>query len=212
MLLQPLVGILVLIGLAYAMSDSRRSIRWRTLAVGFGLQLTLAFLVLRTAAGEWFFRGAQSFFQGLIEIAKEAGRNVLGDGPLGFAEGPAVLGAIVLVTVVGALFLLEQGPSALRSWGAELAGLERGVLELDDGEGGPREWAQKEGLAPTTSEQDDRESGRGEWAEQAPVLAVLVAGPEFSLLPLVIASLGRATGLMEGRSGMAWTISRAKAR
>lgn len=100
MLLQPLVGILVLIGLAYAMSDSRRSIRWRTLAVGFGLQLTLAFLVLRTAAGEWFFRGAQSFFQGLIEIAKEAGRNVLGDGPLGFAEGPAVLGAIVLVTVV----------------------------------------------------------------------------------------------------------------
>ena len=100
MSLQPLFGILVLIGLAFAMSEARKSVRWRTLAVGLGLQMLLAFIVLKTAAGKWFFQGAQSFFNGLIEIAKQAGRGVIGDRALGFGEEPAVLGAVVLVTVV----------------------------------------------------------------------------------------------------------------
>lgn len=100
MSLQPIFGTLVLIGIAFAISESRKSVRWRTLVVGLGLQMLLAFLVLKTAAGKWFFQGAQSFFNGLITIAKEAGRGVIGDGPLGFDEEPAVLGAVVLVTVV----------------------------------------------------------------------------------------------------------------
>lgn len=98
--LQPLLGIVVLVCLAVALSERRKAIRWRILGVGFLLQLGLAFLVLRTTFGKWFFEGAQAFFQGLISIAKEAGRGVLGDGPLGFAEQPAVLGAVVLVTVI----------------------------------------------------------------------------------------------------------------
>ncbi|MFK5956124.1 MAG: nucleoside transporter C-terminal domain-containing protein, partial [Planctomycetota bacterium] len=100
MSLQPLFGILVLIGLAFALSEARKSIRWRTLAVGLALQMLLAFLVLKTVAGKWFFQGSQSFFNGLINIAKQAGRGVLGDHVLGFGEEPAVLGAVVLVTVV----------------------------------------------------------------------------------------------------------------
>jgi len=62
--------------------------------------MLLAFLVLKTVAGKWFFQGSQSFFNGLINIAKQAGRGVLGDHVLGFGEEPAVLGAVVLVTVV----------------------------------------------------------------------------------------------------------------
>jgi len=99
-ILQPLLGIAVLLGLAWAMSDARRQIRWRTVAVGLGLQWLMAFLVLRTGFGRWFFDGAQSFFRGLIDISKEAGRNILGPSALGLDGSPALLGAVVLVTVI----------------------------------------------------------------------------------------------------------------
>jgi CNT family concentrative nucleoside transporter len=99
-LLQPLLGIAVLLGLAWAISDARRQVRWRTVAVGLGLQWALAFLVLKTGFGRWFFDGAQRFFRGLINLSKEAGRDILGAGPLGLDGSPALLGAVVIVTVV----------------------------------------------------------------------------------------------------------------
>jgi CNT family concentrative nucleoside transporter len=99
-ILQPLLGIAVLLGLAWAISDARRQVRWRTVAVGLGLQWALAFLVLKTGFGRWFFDGAQRFFRGLIDLSKEAGRDILGEGPLGLDGSPALLGAVVIVTVI----------------------------------------------------------------------------------------------------------------
>lgn len=99
-MLQPLFGIAVLIALAFALSTNRRAVRWRPVAVGLLLQWTLAFLVLKTNAGSWFFNGAQKFFRGLIDMSKEAGRTVLGDNVLGFDDQPAVFGAIIIVTVI----------------------------------------------------------------------------------------------------------------
>jgi CNT family concentrative nucleoside transporter len=99
-MLQPLFGIAVLIALAFALSTNRRAVRWRPVVVGLLLQWVLAFLVLKTSAGSWFFDGAQKFFRGLIDISKEAGRSVLGDNVLGFDDQPAVFGAIIIVTVI----------------------------------------------------------------------------------------------------------------
>jgi CNT family concentrative nucleoside transporter len=99
-MLQPLFGIAVLIALAFALSTNRRAVRWRPVAVGLLLQWVLAFLVLKTNAGSWFFNGAQAFFRGLIDMSKEAGRTVLGDHVLGFDDQPAVFGAIIIVTVI----------------------------------------------------------------------------------------------------------------
>ena len=49
--LQPIIG-LVLIGLiAYALSTNRKAIRLRTIAWGFGLQFLFAVIVLKTGAG-----------------------------------------------------------------------------------------------------------------------------------------------------------------
>lgn len=98
--LQPLFGIAVLLGLAWAISDARRKVRWRTVGVGLAMQWVLAFVVLKTSFGRWFFDGAQAFFRGLIDISKEAGRNVLGESSLGLDGSPALLGAVVLVTVI----------------------------------------------------------------------------------------------------------------
>ena len=99
-MLQPLFGIAVLIGLAYALSTKRQAVRWRPVMVGLAMQWVLAFLVLKTDFGAVFFHGAQRFFRGLIDMSKEAGRTVLGDSALGLTEEPAVFGAIVLVTVI----------------------------------------------------------------------------------------------------------------
>ena len=47
-----LIGIAVLLLLAFALSTDRRSIRWRTVLWGLGLQVTFAFLVVRWTWGQ----------------------------------------------------------------------------------------------------------------------------------------------------------------
>ena len=106
--MQPLFGILCLLGLAYLLSDSRKSINWRTVSSGLALQWVLAFIVLKTSFGALFFDGAQKFVRGLIDIAKVAGKDIFGEATLGLDGGHAVFGAIVIVTVVffSAMFTL----------------------------------------------------------------------------------------------------------
>jgi CNT family concentrative nucleoside transporter len=52
---QGLIGIVVLLGLAFAMSNNRRKIDWRLVLWGLALQFAFALLILRTPLGEPFF-------------------------------------------------------------------------------------------------------------------------------------------------------------
>lgn len=54
-----LLGIAVLLGIAFLLSRDKKNIRWRTIIVGVILQVIFAFLVLKTTPGTWFFTGAQ---------------------------------------------------------------------------------------------------------------------------------------------------------
>ena len=45
-----LVGLIVMMGIAYALSTNRAAIRWKTVAWGIGLQFVLALFVLPTIA------------------------------------------------------------------------------------------------------------------------------------------------------------------
>ena len=106
--MQSLLGILCLLGLAYLLSNSRKSINWRIVISGLALQWVLAFIVLKTSFGALFFDGAQKFVRGLIDIAKVAGKDIFGESTLGLDGGHAIFGAIVIVTVVffSAMFTL----------------------------------------------------------------------------------------------------------
>ncbi|MBS1107160.1 MAG: NupC/NupG family nucleoside transporter, partial [Deltaproteobacteria bacterium] len=54
------LGLVAMIAIAWAFSVDRRRMPWRTVLFGLGIQLGLALLLLRTAAGRTFFAGASA--------------------------------------------------------------------------------------------------------------------------------------------------------
>lgn len=49
-----MLGIFAFIGVAWLLSENRARFPWRTVLTGLGLQTILAWLILRTRAGEFF--------------------------------------------------------------------------------------------------------------------------------------------------------------
>ncbi|HEX6397364.1 MAG TPA: nucleoside transporter C-terminal domain-containing protein [Steroidobacteraceae bacterium] len=82
--LQPLVGLLVILSIAYAFSTNRRAIDARTVAWGLALQVVFALLVLKTAAGQRAFKAAGRAINGLLDFAYVGSGFVF--GPLGDRE------------------------------------------------------------------------------------------------------------------------------
>jgi concentrative nucleoside transporter, CNT family len=74
--LTSLLGIFVLLAMAWALSNNRRKFPWRVAGWGIGLQLTLAVLLLKTPWGEAFFGGARNFVNRLLGFT-DAGASFL---------------------------------------------------------------------------------------------------------------------------------------
>ena len=68
-LLQPLIGMVVILGLAYVCSTNRRAIDFRTVAVGLALQFLFALVVLKTTAGAEVFTRLGNGFNRLVGFA-----------------------------------------------------------------------------------------------------------------------------------------------
>src|SRR5512139_3143598 len=79
--LQPLVGLLVILGVAYALSTNRRAIDRRTVVWGLSLQIFFALLVLKTAAGQTLFQTLGAAINRLLNFAFVGSSFVF--GPLG---------------------------------------------------------------------------------------------------------------------------------
>ena len=77
-----LIGLAVILGVAYLASNNRKAIKPRVLLWGMGLQLAFAFLVLKTGAG-YLFQGASVAVNALLEYA-EAGSRFVFDGNRGW--------------------------------------------------------------------------------------------------------------------------------
>jgi CNT family concentrative nucleoside transporter len=61
-----LLGIAVLVGIAWMLSVNRAQVRWRVVAWGLGLQLVFALFILRTGAGRWIFSELNDVVTALI--------------------------------------------------------------------------------------------------------------------------------------------------
>ncbi len=74
-----LLGIVVLLGIAWLVSEKRASIPWQTVAVGLGLQLALAIFVLWVPAGRVVFETLGNGFVTLIGYTQAGSSFLFGD-------------------------------------------------------------------------------------------------------------------------------------
>lgn len=79
--LQPLVGLIVIMTIAYALSTNRRAIDRRTVAWGLSLQILFALIVLKTATGQRVFQTLGGLINRLLDFASVGSDMVF--GPLG---------------------------------------------------------------------------------------------------------------------------------
>jgi CNT family concentrative nucleoside transporter len=81
---QPLVGLVIIMAIAYALSTNRRAIDRRTVAWGLSLQVVFALLVLKTAGGQRLFQTLGGVINRLLDFAFVGSSFVF--GPLGDKE------------------------------------------------------------------------------------------------------------------------------
>src|SRR5689334_16521219 len=71
-------GLLVLVAIAWLLSEDRKRVPWRLAAIATALQFALAGLFLRTAFGDWFFDVVQRAFGVLQAASNEGAKFVFG--------------------------------------------------------------------------------------------------------------------------------------
>ena len=91
---QSLVGLLVILTIAYCASSARRAIDRRTVAWGLGLQVLFALLVLKTAPGRELFAALGQGINRLLDFGNVGAAFVF--GPLGDKEAwPRIMTAVL---------------------------------------------------------------------------------------------------------------------
>ena len=73
-----LMGLIVLIGIAYLFSNNKGSIKWQQVGIGIGLQLVFAMFVLLTPWGSLVFDAIGQFFVKIISFTNEGAKFVFG--------------------------------------------------------------------------------------------------------------------------------------
>ena len=73
-----LIGVALILGIAFAMSNNRKAINLRLVLSGLGLQLTLAVFVLKTSIGQNTFQYVGDKIKRLLEMADKGGEFVFG--------------------------------------------------------------------------------------------------------------------------------------
>jgi len=106
----PLVGLALIMGIAYAFSTNRRAIQLKTVAWGLGLQFTLALFVLKTGAGQALFAYLGAKINQLLEFSYEGSKLVFGQtlgakggGNIGFIFAFQVLPTIIFIAALFAI-------------------------------------------------------------------------------------------------------------
>ena len=73
-----LIGVALILGIAFAMSNNRKAINYRLVFSGLGLQLALALFVLKTSLGQNIFQYVGDKIKRLLEMADKGGEFVFG--------------------------------------------------------------------------------------------------------------------------------------
>jgi concentrative nucleoside transporter, CNT family len=102
-----ILGILVILGIAYAFSTNRKQIRVTTVAWGLGLQFVFALLVLKTAAGQATFGWIGGKITQLLGFAKVGSSFVFGElGTPGNTIATFAFQVLPTIIFIAALFAI----------------------------------------------------------------------------------------------------------
>ena len=113
------VGIAVLIGIAYAMSENRPAISWRLVAMALVLQAVFALIVLKSAAGLWFFAKVGGLVDNLLAFTEQGARFIFGNlvmsnVPVGAMRPDGTLDSTAgMVANTGAFFAFNVLPTII---------------------------------------------------------------------------------------------------
>ncbi len=126
----PVLGLAVIVGIAWLLSDRRRDVDWRILAWGLGLQVVFGWIALKTDTGRASFRWLGARVTDLLDYAQEGARFVFGnlvDNPaIGFVFALKVLPTIVFFSAfMSVLYHLRVLPMVVRGIGLALRDLMR---------------------------------------------------------------------------------------
>jgi CNT family concentrative nucleoside transporter len=103
-----LIGIVLIIGIGYAMSSNRKAIRWQTVAWGLSLQVVFAIFVLRVPFGRELFRQLGAFVTSVLHFSYVGSSFVFGElgksnSSLGVIFAFQILPAIIFVSALFAI-------------------------------------------------------------------------------------------------------------
>ncbi len=98
-LLRGLLGMLVLIGIAYLFSSNRKAVSWRVVGIGLAIQLVLAFAILQFPPVQMFFDFFGKVFVKILDFSK-AGTNFLFEGFLDVNTYGYIFAFQVLPTII----------------------------------------------------------------------------------------------------------------
>lgn len=106
--LPALLGIVVILAVAFALSKNRRAIRWRTVGWGLGLQFIIALFVLRTYPGYWLLTGASAIVTRVLNYAFAGSTFVFGSlgNPKGASGVVFAFQALPLIIYIASLSAL----------------------------------------------------------------------------------------------------------
>ena len=120
--LMGLVGIAVMIGIAWLLSNNRTRVPWRLVATGVGLQAVLGLVVLKTGVGRALFNGANIVFTRLLTFTEEGARFIFGNlvrnnvpvgDPTGTPADMSPLSELGLWASTGAYFAFSVLPTII---------------------------------------------------------------------------------------------------
>ena len=63
-----IIGVVVILGLAFLVSNNRKAINYRLVFSGLGIQLALALFILKTSIGQNIFASLGNFIKKILEM------------------------------------------------------------------------------------------------------------------------------------------------
>lgn len=98
------IGLVVLLAIAWLMSENRRRMNWRLIASGLSLQFVLAVFLLRTPIGQSIFDAARGFVDRLVSFSDAGAEFVFGPNFRDHYLAFSVLPTIIFISSLTAIF------------------------------------------------------------------------------------------------------------